>query len=85
MQFNLNTNPFIGLASTFKDIQTYYPISRIENTLSSAVIFIDEINAYVTIDKKQLPSKLQFDTDAKIQPSQIPDTAVIKQFWLGWE
>ena len=79
------TEKGLTVKSTFKDIQEFYPISRIENTLSSAVIFIDEINAYVTIDKKQLPSKLQFDTSTKIEASQIPDNAVIKQFWVGWE
>ena len=79
------TEKGLTVKSTFKDIQEFYPISRIENTLSSAVIFIDEINAYVTIDEKQLPSKLQFDTSTKIEASQIPDNAVIKQFWVGWE
>lgn len=79
------TEKGLTIKSTFKDVQAYYPISRIENTLSSAVIFIDEINAYITIDKKQLPSQLQYNTDIKISPTQIPDDAPIKQFWIGWE
>lgn len=79
------TEKGLNVNSTFGELFSYYPISRIVNTLSSAVIFIDEINAYVTIDKKQLPSKLQFNTDVKIEATQIPDDAKIKQFWIGWE
>ncbi len=41
--------------STFKDIVENYNISRIENTLSAAVVFIDDLNIYVTIDKKAAP------------------------------
>ncbi|MCH4824044.1 hypothetical protein ML462_12765 [Gramella lutea] len=70
--------------STFKDIVENYNISRIENTINSAVIFIDEINAYITIDKNQLPTSLRYDTDSKIMASQIPDTAKIKYFMIYW-
>lgn len=74
----LNTN------STFKDIVENYNISRIENTLNAAVVFLDEINAYITIDKKQLPASLRYDTDSKIMASQIPDDAKIKYFMIYW-
>lgn len=75
----LNTN------STFKEIVENYTISRIENTLSAAVIFIDDLNIYITIDKKELPSELRYDTESKIQASQIPDNAKFKYFMIGWE
>ncbi|UJH89708.1 hypothetical protein LZ575_11615 [Antarcticibacterium sp. 1MA-6-2] len=61
-----------------------YSISRIENTLNSAVVFIDELNIYLTIDKKELPSSLRFDTDTRITPNQIPDNAPIKHFMISW-
>lgn len=75
----------LNTASTFKDIQKNYKISRIENTLRTAVIFIDEINAYVSIDKKELSGDAVYNTDVKIEPTQIPDDAKIKHFWIGWQ
>lgn len=78
------TKAGLNTKSTFKDIVENYNISRIENTLSSAVVFLDEINAYVTIDKKELPSSLRYDTDSKIRASQIPDDAKIKYFMIYW-
>lgn len=78
------TRQGLNTKSTFKDIQENYNISRIENTINSAVIFIDEINAYLTIDKKQLPSSIRYDTDSKIMASQIPDDAQIKYFMIYW-
>lgn len=71
--------------STFKEIVENYNISRIENTLSAAVIFIDNLNIYVTIDKKQLPAELRYDTQTRIQASQIPDDARIKYFMIDWD
>lgn len=75
----------LGKESTFKDIVENYNISRIENTLSAAVIFIDELNVYVTIDKKELPVELRYDTQSRIQASQIPDNAKIKYFMIDWD
>lgn len=74
-----------GVESTFKDIVANYSISRIENTLNAIVIFIDEINAYVTIEKEGLPGILHGTTDQYIESEQIPGTAKIKYFWIGWQ
>ncbi|MFC5046806.1 hypothetical protein ACFSTE_09655 [Aquimarina hainanensis] len=78
------TGTGLSSQSTFKDIKDQYTISKINNTLSTAVIFIDDLQAYFTIDKKDLPSEFRFNTDKKIDVSQIPDTAKIKQFWIHW-
>lgn len=79
------TKAGINTESTFKDIVENYNISRIENTLNAAVVFLDEINAYITIDKKELPSNLRYDTDSRIRASQIPDDAKIKYFMIHWD
>lgn len=79
------TETGLGVSSTFKDILSNYDISRIENTLDAAVVFIDKINAYVTIDKKNLSEKFQNNTSTSIEISDIPETAPIKYFWIGWE
>ena len=75
----------LGTQSTFKDIVENYSISRIENTLSAAVVFLDDLNIYVTIDKKELPVELRYDTDTRIRASQIPDDAQIKYFMIDWD
>ncbi|WP_459213027.1 hypothetical protein [Aquimarina rhabdastrellae] len=69
----------------FIDIKKNYPISKINNTLSSAVVFVDSIGAYFTIDKKELSSEYKFDTDIKIEADKIPDSARIKNFWITWD
>jgi hypothetical protein len=43
------------------------------------------MNVYVTIDKKELPAELRYDTQARIQASQIPDDAKIKYFMIDWD
>lgn len=74
----------LSTESTFGDVIKHYSISRIENTLNSAVVFIDELNLYLTIDKKELPSDLRYDTDTRIHQSQIPDDAKIKYLMISW-
>ncbi|TDN84324.1 hypothetical protein DET49_11935 [Salegentibacter sp. 24] len=78
------TKDGLSTASTFKDIVENYNISRIENTLNAAVVFLDEINAYITIDKEELPADLRYDTVSKIRASQIPDDAKFKYFMIYW-
>ncbi len=78
------TKQGLNVKSSFKDIVEHYNISRIENTINAAVVFLDEINAYVTIDKSQLPPSLRYDTNSKIMASQIPDDAKFKYFMIYW-
>ena len=84
MDTRFQTAKGLNRASTFGDVVENYEISRIENTLNSAVVFIDELNLYLTIDKKELPSSLRYDTDSKISASQIPDDAKIKYLMVSW-
>ena len=75
-----------GLSSSsyYKDIKDNYPVSKIESTLSSAVVFVDSLNAYFTIDKKELPMIYRGNTSQKIEANSIPDSAKIKHFWISW-
>lgn len=74
-----------GASSTFKDLNSNYAVSKITNTLSVAMVNIDELNAYVAINKKELPKEFLFDTKTKIEEVHIPDSAKIKYFWLDWD
>lgn len=77
------TKKGLGKGSAFETLKANYKISRIENTLGAALVFIDEINAYVNIDKKDILKPVKAGTP--IKPSQIKNKAKIKHFWLGWE
>ncbi|WP_223033030.1 hypothetical protein [Hanstruepera marina] len=74
----------INTLSTFGDIKNNLKISSIQNTLRNVVVFVNEIDAFITIDKKELPAELQFDTSTQIEAIQIPDKAKIKYFMIGW-
>ncbi len=74
----------VGINSTFKDIQDGHTIKSIDNLLTNVVIFVEGNDVYFTIDKKHLPGTLQFDSDVKIEATQIPDEAPIKYMMIGW-
>lgn len=78
------TEQDISTISTFKDISDAYKISRIDNLINSIVIFVNEINAAFTIDKKELPANLRFDMNLTIEETHIPDNAKVKYFFLNW-
>ena len=78
------TEKGLNPSSTFSDIKNNYTISSIQNTLRNVVVFVNDINGFFTIDKKELPAELRFDMNKKIEAINIPDTAKIKYFMIGW-
>ena len=84
MDQRYKTEKNISMLSTFKDLKEAYNISKIDNLIDAVVISVNEINASFTIDKKELPSSLRFDTNTSIDPIQIPEKAKIKYFMLHW-
>ena len=78
------TDKGLHVNSTFKAIKEQYTISKINTTFNNILVFVDEIDAYFTIDKKELPQALQ-QLNTPIKAEQIPDTAKIKYFMIGWE
>ena len=78
------TEKNVSTLSTFKDIKEAYTISKIDNLINSVMVSVNEINATFTIDKKELPGELRFDMSKKIEALNIPDTAKIKFFMIGW-
>lgn len=78
------TDRGVTIKSTFKDILSGYDIKRIDNLISSIMVLVENSDVYFTIDKKHLPSELMFDTDVKVELSQIPDDAPIKYLQISW-
>jgi len=70
--------------STFKDIKAHYKISSIQNSIRNIIVSVNEINAYFTIDKNELPANMRYDMNLKIEAIQIPETAKLKYFYLYW-
>ncbi|WP_299665629.1 hypothetical protein [uncultured Polaribacter sp.] len=72
------TETGININSSFSEINTNNNINRIEATLKSATLFIDDLNATIAIDKEELGMK-SF-TAQKVTLEQIPDLAKMKSF-----
>lgn len=79
------TKKGLNINSNFKEIYENYKIDNIQNSISSIILSIDEIGAYIVIDKKHLPSELKFDSEIKIESNQIPDEAPLRYFWLKFD
>jgi len=77
---NYKTDKGVSLKSTFKDINENYLVNKVETTLTSATLFIDELNATIAIDKKELG--LNSFSREQISIDQIPDIAKIKYFTI---
>jgi len=73
----------ISLLSTFKDINEHYLVNKVETTLTSATLFVDELNATIAIDKKDLG--LNSFSREEISIDQIPDNAKVTYFtiWIN--
>ena len=78
------TDKNISTLSTFKDISDNYKISQIDNLINMVLVTVKDLNATFTIDKKELPASIRFDTHLKIEAIHIPDNAKIKYFFLNW-
>jgi len=77
------TEKGLNTASTFKDIANNYSISKVEPSFSSAVVFVDEVNITIALDKKDLKIE-EFDM-RKISKDQIPDMAKIQYITLWFD
>ena len=70
------TEAGISTDSPFKDVKINYSIKKIDPTFRSAVVYLEELDAAVILDKKDLGLK-EFDMN-KISVDQVPDMARIK-------
>ena len=73
----------LNFNSKFVEINANNRINRVESTLKSATLFIDELNATIVIDKEELG--LQEYSTQKVSLDQIPDLAKIKSFIIWFQ
>lgn len=74
----------LSTLSTFKDINSNYKISKINNLINSVLLTVHDLNASFAIDKKELPANLRFDMNLSIEATHIPDNAELKYFFINW-
>ncbi|MEO9569994.1 MAG: hypothetical protein ABJH82_07950 [Polaribacter sp.] len=72
------TESGITLNSRYSEINANNNINRVESTLQSATLFLDNLNTTITIDNEELGLK-EFNTQ-KVSKEQIPDLAKMKSF-----
>jgi hypothetical protein len=72
------TETGLSLKSNFSEINTNNNINKVERTFSSATLFIDDLNATITINNDELGLK-EFSVQ-KVTLEQIPDLAKIKSY-----
>ncbi len=70
----------LNINSTFNEINANNAISKIEPSFSSVTVFIDDLNATLTIDKEGLG--LSDFNMKKVSIEQIPDLAKMKSFTI---
>jgi len=74
------TDKGLNLKSTFSEINMNNNINKIETSFSSVTLFIDELNATISIDKEELGLKAFINQQVTLD--QIPDLAKIKSFTI---
>ena len=77
------TEKGVSTKSTYKDVADNYSIEKIETSFSAAILFVDELNATVLLNKSDLNLD-EFDMRA-IRADQIPDEANINYISLWFE
>lgn len=78
-----HTKNNININSSFSDINANNSKIRVESTLRSVTLFLDEINATVAIDKEELGLS-DFSTQ-NVTLEQIPDLARMKSFVIWFD
>lgn len=79
------TDKGLSTKSTFKDIKENYTISNIQTTFNAVVVFLEDSDVFITIDKKELSENARYDPSLKIEASHIPETATFKYVMIGWD
>ena len=73
----------LNISSTFKDIVENYTVNKVESTFTTAVLFVDELDVTITINKKELG--INDVGTQKVSLAQIPDLAKIKTFTVWFD
>jgi hypothetical protein len=77
------TEKGISVASTYRDVAANYTFDKIDPTFTSAIIYLDEINGTIVLEKSDLG--LAEDDLNTVRKEQIPDHARIKYLTVWFD
>ncbi|PHR68803.1 MAG: hypothetical protein COA67_12160 [Lutibacter sp.] len=77
------TEKELSLRTPFKDINFNYKVNKVETSMSSATLYIDELNATIAMRKSDIGVN-PFD-NKKVVLEQIPDLAKINHFTIWFD
>ncbi|AOW19286.1 hypothetical protein [Urechidicola croceus] len=83
MDNRFKTEKGLSLISPFKEINTNYIINKVETSLTSATLYIDELNATLALDKNDIG--VNTFSNKEITVEQIPDLAKIKYLTVWFD
>lgn len=83
MDAQFKTGKDLSLKTPFKEINLNYIINKVETSLSSATLYIDELNATISMRKKDIGVS-EF-SQQKVVLEQIPDLAKINHFTIWFD
>jgi hypothetical protein len=78
------TDKGITINSTFKQIDTAYKVTGIDNMIDDAVIWVDDQNFYFSISKEKLPSEVKYDMSSTVEKTMIPDDVMPQYVFVAW-
>ncbi len=79
------TEKGVGIFSDFGDFKKQHKIGHLDETFKYIVVFIDDLNATISISKDVVPLNAQNNAGVKIDETLIPDKAKIKGFIVFFE
>ena len=78
------TEKGITINSTFKEIDTAYKVTGIDNMIDDAIIWVDGENFYFSISKENLPSEVKYDMNSTVEKTMIPDATKPQYVFVAW-
>ena len=78
------TGSNIGLGSNYKDIKKAYPNLNASPDMDVVVLALDELNAWISINKKLLPSDWWDNENKQVLLNKIPLDANTNIFVIWW-
>lgn len=75
----------ITIGSSFAEVKKHHDVSNIQSSPRSIIITLEDLNAFVSFDRKVLSGDVRFDMDTDIKPTMIPEDAKVNRFWLNFE
>ena len=79
------TSKGIGLSSKYSELIKSYSVTEYSADIEAIILTVPELNAWFSINKKQLLDNWWNENRNQIDASRIPPTATLNTFVISWE